>query len=53
MTNAKGLIDEIRRELQSVEREIRDHSYLAELEAARVARSWEVNMRLVRPARTL
>jgi len=38
MTNAKGLIDEIRRELQSVEREIRDHPYLAELEAARVDR---------------
>jgi thiaminase len=38
MANAKSLIEEIKRELGSVEREIRDHPYLAELEAGRVTR---------------
>ncbi|MFQ5521911.1 MAG: transcriptional regulator, partial [Candidatus Methylomirabilia bacterium] len=38
MAQAKSLIDEIKRDLNPVEREIRSHPYLAELEAGRLAR---------------
>ena len=38
MATARLLIEEIRRELDSVEQEIRGHPYLAELEAGRVRR---------------
>lgn len=38
MASARSLIEEIKRDLESVEREIRNHPYLAELEAGRVRR---------------
>ena len=38
VTDARSLIEEIKRELDSVEQEIRGHPYLAELEAGRVRR---------------
>jgi hypothetical protein len=38
MASARSLIEEIKRDLESVEREIRSHPYLAELEAGRIRR---------------
>lgn len=38
MADARALIEEIRREIRQVEEEIRDHPYLAELEAGRIRR---------------
>lgn len=38
MADARFLIEEIKRELESVERQIREHPYLADLEAGRIRR---------------
>ena len=38
MRDARSFMEEVRRDLESVEREIRSHPYLAELEAGRIRR---------------
>jgi len=38
MPDARSLMEEIGRDVESVEREIRSHPYLAELEAGRIRR---------------